>query len=86
MTIIVMIALLQAKVDFVLKYFWEFTLKILPKKNNLSSVITYLFIFVIFRLFALFRDPNFIAKVFENIEIRENLFLLMIDLWSALFK
>ena len=30
-----------------------------------------------FRLFVLFRDPNYIAKEFENIEIRENLFLLM---------
>ena len=33
--------------------------------------------FCLFRNFALFRDQNFIAKVFENIEIRENLFLQM---------
>jgi len=26
---------------------------------------------------VLFRDPDFIAKAFENIEIREKLFLLM---------
>ena len=57
-----MIALLQAKVDIVLKYFWEFTLKILPKKNNLSSVITYLFVFVLFSLFALFRNPKTLGQ------------------------
>ena len=61
-----MIALLQAKVDFVLKYFWEFTLKILPKKNNLSSVITYLFIFVLFRSLRFFRDPDLIDQNLQN--------------------
>ena len=57
-----MIALLQAKVDFVLKYFWEFTLKILPKKNNLSSVITYLFVFVIFSSFRAFSESKFYCE------------------------
>ena len=31
--------------------------------------------FSLFRYFVLFRDPDFIAKAFENIEIRENIIL-----------
>ena len=43
--------------------------------------------FSIFRYFALFRDLDFIAKVFENIKIRENIILNtdLTDLHESIF-
>ena len=54
----------------------EWPFELIGGKENLiiSEKDTYLFL-QLFRLFVLFRDPDFIAKAFENIETREKIVL-----------